>query len=57
MWNVGFVDSKPQLANAEVSSCRMRSFHISDADIQIMSSMNLRRSSASLGSPEISYRM
>jgi len=39
------VSSKPLLAKAEVSTCRMRSFDISDAEIQIMSSINLRKKS------------
>ena len=34
-------------ANAEVNACRMRSLVFSDAFIQIMSSMDQRKSSAS----------
>jgi len=41
------VSSKPLFSTAEDSACRMRSFDISDAEIQIMSSINLRKSSAS----------
>jgi len=43
--NVSF---KPLLANAEVSASLIRLLHNSDAVIQITSSMNLRKSSASL---------
>ena len=48
-WNVS---SKPLFSKAEVRDGRMRSFDISDAEIQIMSSMNLRKSSASLAHPQ-----
>jgi len=41
------VSSKPMWANAEVNACRMRSLVFSDAFIQIMSSMDQRKSSAS----------
>ena len=51
------VTSKPLLANAEASACRMRSFDVSDALIQVMSSMNLRKISASLSTPVIGYGM
>ena len=36
------VSSKPLFANAEVSAFRMRSFDLSDTEIQIMLSINLR---------------
>jgi len=38
--------SKPLLANAEVSVCRVRSVDVSDVVIQLMSSMDLRKNSA-----------
>ena len=46
------VSSKPLLWKPEVSACRMRPCDISDAEIQITSSSNLRKSSASLAHPQ-----
>jgi len=51
------VSSRPLFSKAEVSDCRMRSFDISDAEIQTMSSINLRKSSASFSTSAIGCRM
>ena len=48
---------EPLFSKAEVSACRMRSFDISDAEIQIMSSINLRKSSASFSTSAIGCRI
>jgi len=52
------VSSKPLLANAEISACRMLSFdNYIDVAIPITSSINLRKSSSSRSTPAIGCRM
>jgi len=48
----GNVSSKPLFSKAEVSACQMCSFDISDAEIEIMSSINLRKVLPYLAHPQ-----